>query len=357
MRLRGLSMFASGGIGETYIDDIGNIEIKVANELEKSRAKFYSHFHNDVVMVQGDITEKEIFDKVLKESIEKKVNFIISTPPCQGFSKAGKQDENDARNTLIKYVTDMINKIKPEYAMIENVPEFIKSFFILNDSSNERRISSLEYIQEQIGKDYTFVYDIIDGQYFETPQIRKRCFFLITKKGNKEWTFPQKVTTTPITVEKAIGHLPSLESGQKSEIKYHYAKEHNQNHILWMKHTPSGKSAFDNVEYFPSKDGRKIRGFKTTYKRISWDKPSPTITMMNGNISSQNNVHPGRKYIENGQELYSDARVLSILEIMLLTGLPKDWNIPEWASETLIRHLIGECVLPKVIYHLLKQLQ
>jgi DNA (cytosine-5)-methyltransferase 1 len=353
MRLRGLSMFASGGIGETYIDDIGNIEIKVANELEKNRAKFYSHFHKDVTMIQGDITDVNVFDKVLKESIDKKVNFIMSTPPCQGFSKAGKQDDNDARNILIKYVMDMINKIKPEYALIENVPEFVKSYFILNDI----KINSLEYIQEQIGRDYTFIYDIIDGQYFDTPQVRKRCFFLITKKGNKEWTFPKKVTTEPVTVEKAIGHLPSLESGQKSDNKYHYAKEHNQNHILWMRHTPSGKSAFDNEEYYPSKDGRRIKGFKTTYKRISWDKPSPTITMMNGNISSQNNVHPGRKYIENGEVLYSDARVLSILEIMILSGLPEDWDIPEWVSETLIRHLIGECVLPKVIFYLLKQLQ
>ena len=121
MKLIGLSMFASGGIGETYVNDIGNIEIKVANELEKNRAKFYSHFHKNVTMIQGDITDKDIFNKVLKESIDKKVNFIISTPPCQGFSKAGKQDENDTRNTLIKYVMDMINKIKPEYAMIENL--------------------------------------------------------------------------------------------------------------------------------------------------------------------------------------------------------------------------------------------
>jgi DNA (cytosine-5)-methyltransferase 1 len=36
-----------------------------------------------------------------------------------------------------------------------------------------------------------------------------------------------------------------------------------------MKHTPSGKSAFENRKYFPKKDdGKRIRGFSTTYKRI-----------------------------------------------------------------------------------------
>jgi DNA (cytosine-5)-methyltransferase 1 len=43
--------------------------------------------------------------------------------------------------------------------------------------------------------------------------------------------------------------------------------------------------------------------------------------MCNGAISSQNNVHPGRK-LPNGT--YSDARVLTIYELMLLTGIPKN---------------------------------
>ena len=352
MKLIGLSLFASGGIGETYLHELKNIKIKVANELEKNRSKFYSHFYPDTTMIQGDITDEKVFNKVIDTSKEEKVNFIISTPPCQGYSKAGKQDENDTRNILIKYVLDIINTLKPEYALIENVPEFIKSIVIVKG----QKIKVLDFINDNISNEYTFKYDVLDGQYFETPQTRKRCFFLITKKGNKTWDLPSKVTLNPITVRDAIGDLPSLKSEEKSNIKYHYAKKHNDNHILWMTHTPSGKSAFDNEVYYPSKDGRKIRGFKTTYKRISWDKPAPTITMMNGNISSQNNVHPGIEYIEGNKTLYSDARVLSIYELMILTSLPKDWDIPSWASETLIRNLLGECVLPKVIYHICKNL-
>lgn len=352
MKLIGLSLFASGGIGESYIHTLKNINIKVANELEKNRAKFYSHFYPESNMIQGDITNDTIFNQVIDKCKEEKVNFIISTPPCQGYSKAGKQDENDTRNILIKYVLDTINILKPEYALIENVPEFIKSIVIVKG----KKVKVLDFINDKIGNEYTFKYDVLDGQYFETPQTRKRCFFLISKKGNKVWDLPSKITLKPITVREAIGYLPSLKSEEKSDIKYHYAKKHNDNHILWMSHTPTGKSAFDNEVHYPSKDGRKIRGFKTSYKRISWDKPAHTITMMNGNISSQNNVHPGREYIKDGETLYSDARVLSIYELIILTGLPKNWNIPSWASETLVRNLLGECVLPKVIYHILKSI-
>jgi DNA (cytosine-5)-methyltransferase 1 len=118
-----------------------------------------------------------------------------------------------------------------------------------------------------------------------------------------------------------------------------------------MGRTPTGKTAFNNKIYFPKKDGRRIRGYPTTYKRIEWDKPAPTITMCNGAISSQNNVHPGRLQ-KNG--IYSDARVLSILELMILMGLPKNWNIPSFASDNLVRKIIGEGVPPKLIKILIK---
>jgi DNA (cytosine-5)-methyltransferase 1 len=41
--------------------------------------------------------------------------------------------------------------------------------------------------------------------------------------------------------------------------------------------------------------------------------------MCNGGISSQNNVHPGH---DNGNGTYSDARVLSIHELLLICGIP-----------------------------------
>lgn len=79
---------------------------------------------------------------------------------------------------------------------------------------------------------------------------------------------------------------------------------------------------------------------------MDWDKPAPTITMANGVLSSQCNVHPGRR-LEDGT--YSDARVLTIYEIMKLFTIPDDWNIPEWASDNLIRQSIGEGVPPLLI--------
>ena len=83
-------------------------------------------------------------------------------------------------------------------------------------------------------------------------------------------------------LQEAIGDLPSLEAGESSNIKNHYARKHPLNHVVCMRYTPTGKSAYDNDEYFPKKDnGEKIKGFKNTFKRMRWDRPAPTITMRN----------------------------------------------------------------------------
>ena len=339
----GCSLFSNVGIDETYFENNG-IKIVMANELLDKRCDFYRHLYPDVEMVCGDITKIEVFNTLVKKYNEKGCKFLIATPPCQGMSQAGKMDENDVRNRLIIDTVKFISKTLPDNIIIENVPGILK--FSIN--VNGEYIKIVDYISNKLKKlNYYINYSVLDAADYGTPQHRKRAIFLISKL--KEWRFPKKQSL--ITVRDAIGDLPSLESGEKSNIKYHNAKEHNIKHILWMKHTPTGKTALDNIKFYPEKNGRKIKGYNTTYKRIEWDRPAPTITMCNGGISSQNNVHPGRLQKDG---TYSDARVLTILELMRLTGLPDDWNIPQNASDNLIRQVIGEAFPPKFAAAMLK---
>ena len=65
-------------------------------------------------------------------------------------------------------------------------------------------------------------------------------------------------------------------------------------------------------------------------------------------ISSQNNVHPGRlEYYNNDNEaIYSDARALTLYELMIIMSLPKDWPVPLNTSEAFLRRIIGEGIPP-----------
>ena len=350
-RLTGLSLFASAGIGETYFKDVG-IDIKVANELLEKRAELYRAINPETTVVCGDITKDEVFSKILA-SCPEKVDFILASPPCQGMSVAGKNRnqitmEADERNYLITYVVKAIKATNPDYILVENVPALLK--LELQYAGKYRTV--LNILQYEFGDQYEIDSMVVDSADYGVPQTRLRAIIKMNRKG-KKWSWPLK--KDKITVRDAIGHLPSLEAGERSEFKWHFARKHSKDNILWMKHTPTGKSAFSNPVYYPQKkDGTRVKGYESSYRRIRWDAPAPTITIRNDCIASQRNVHPGR-LLPDGT--YSDARVLTPLELMLLNSLPADWNIPDDTPELLIRQCIGESIPPLMLKEIVRGIE
>lgn len=335
---KGLSLFSNVGIAETYLQEIG-FPIILANELLPERCKFYADMHNSEI-IEGDIQSSKIYNKVIEISKKRKINFIIATPPCQGMSRAGKMKEDDPRNKLIVIIMNIFIDLKPEFMLIENVSQMFGTNININGCS----INICNYIQEICDKyNYNVKFDIFNAADYGTPQNRRRSIIRIYKKT---YCWKEPLKQKRINLFEAIGHLPSLNPGEDSKIPFHKAKKHNKNHVLWMSHTPTGKSALENTEFFPQKNGRKIKAYNTAYKRMRWDKPANTITMSNGGISSQTNVHPGYKL---SNDTYSDPRVLTLLELFIVMGLPDNWSPPKWAKDTLIRQVIGEGVPPKLI--------
>ena len=315
-------------------------------------------------MICGDIQNFMVFESIIDTAKRKNVKFIIATPPCQGMSIAGQMDPEDPRNYLITSVIDAIMRIKPLYVLMENV------FMQLQTSIryNGERILIPHLVEQVLGAEYDITKEVVDTKYYGVPQQRKRAFFLLSKKGRNRhpWHFPAKEDHI-VTLEEAIGGLPSLDPLVKEpqyrfhfpdfEIKrkkgleaskWHFPREHVWRNVEVMLHTPTGCSARQNPVFFPKKkDGTMVGGAPRTYMRMAWDHPAPTITKFNHTISSFQNVHPGRLIPETG--LYSDPRVLTIFEMMRVMSLPDDWNIPTWASNELIRTVIGEGIPPLAV--------
>ena len=105
--IKGVSLFASVGIAETYLKECW-IDIVVANELLIDRCKFYRNLYPTCNMIPWDITTEDVYKQIVSISLKQKVNFLIATPPCQWMSIAWKMDENDPRNTLIIKAVDVI---------------------------------------------------------------------------------------------------------------------------------------------------------------------------------------------------------------------------------------------------------
>ena len=125
MSRRILSLFANIGVAEAYLQELSNVRVVVANELLKRRAELYQKIYPETEMVCGDITDEGTYQKVLQKSKKAKVDTVMATPPCQGMSTAGRKIKFDERNSLVMYAIRFIHDLKPKYALIENVTDFI----------------------------------------------------------------------------------------------------------------------------------------------------------------------------------------------------------------------------------------
>lgn len=366
--MKGLSLFANIGIGELTLPK--KFQISHANEIDHKRCNIYKKLHPKAKIIVGDISSQKIIEEITSE----KFDFIISTPPCQGMSTAGKMDKMDPRNHLVKYSIDVIKKVNPKFIFHENVPGQERTFI----SFKGKKIKISDFIKKSLSKNYNIISSNINMSEFGIPQMRKRSIFLMTRKDlNFKWDFPNK-TSSIKTFKDILFDIPSVDPFiNEKEIneenffvnfnkklknaiefsEFHLPLSHPLRQVIVMQNTPSSKSAFENKKYKPLKiDGSLVKGFKNTYKRMDWNKPAPTITTYNRTISSQENVHPGRKIKYNGETIYSDARALTLYEIMKIMTIPE--NIPLSSSDNtpLLRSLIGEGVPPLFLQKCFEQI-
>ena len=153
-KIKALSLFANVGIGESYLSET-NVEVVLANELLKDRAKFYKHLYPETEMITGDITNPDILTLIIDRAKKLRVSLIMATPPCQGMSTAGKKDELDERNSLIKYAVKVIKEVNPDYVFFENVPEQLTTRIWYNGEFT----LIPDYLRLELGTEYNFSKD------------------------------------------------------------------------------------------------------------------------------------------------------------------------------------------------------
>lgn len=366
-KLKVLSLFSNIGVAEAYLEDIG-VDVVVANELIPRRAALYSKIYPKTNMICGDITLDSTMQSLISESKAYGVNLIMATPPCQGMSTVGKQEEDDVRNSLFIPVLKLVLELKPQYVFFENVPMLLQTMVSVDGT----KMYITDYIKNVLGELYHISINRIDTSNFSVPQTRERAIILMSRKDMPYlWEIPEK-DAKKVTMRDAIGHLPSIDpfvrdvsreqlltmfpEFEKREAQalaispWNFPPVHIQRQVEIMRHTPTGCTAFDNdIKFRPVKaNGAFVKGFKNTYKRQEWDIPAYTVTMDNRKISSQNNVHPGRLIgnDDDGNPIYSDARALTIYELMKIMSLPDGWNLPLNTQPAFLRSVIGEGIPP-----------
>lgn len=143
----------------------------------------------------------------------------------------------------------------------------------------DKKMKVTEILANSFNEDFVIDAKVYDAADYGVPQHRNMAIIKMYRKG-LAWGEPEK--SPWVTVRDAIGHLPSIEAGESSDIKWHFARKHPTRQVEAMAHTPEGHSAWENKDYYPQKEnGERIKAYSTTYRRIKWDEPAPTITMRN----------------------------------------------------------------------------
>lgn len=121
--------------------------------------------------------------------------------PCQPFSKAGSQRglEHPLWGDLFDHLLRIINHHKPQFLMLENVPN-------LRWHDDGRTWDSIEYKLRQAG------YDVkplrLSPHRFGIPQVRERMFIVASRSNLSPFILPQEDHTTSLSIHSALDHYP-----------------------------------------------------------------------------------------------------------------------------------------------------
>lgn len=329
------SFWSSVGIGMTFAAKLG-FECVLASEYDSERCEWFKHSYKTAEMIPGDFTDPKVFDRLIKAFKEKKCELAIFSPNCQSFSLAGGQHLYTPEAFYILNIIDFIKKAEPKWFWIENAHEFLHSKL-------PGYTKTIKEIIETELADYNLNMDCSqDAADYGCPQHRRRSIILGSKIG--VWKFPKKKPKQK-SAYKAIGKLTSISAGEWSNEAFHFRPWLPQCQIDCIHDVPAGSYAANPVD----KNGKLFRNKKPkyTFARIKMSKPAPTILQASDLITGYTTLH------------YKDDGVLSIAEIIALTGLPKNWDIPVWArcQYKLIRNVLGECMMPNYCNMLLSMLR
>lgn len=105
------------------------------------------------------------------------IDLVAGGPPCQGYSFSGARNPLDPRNSLYQEFVAVINRVKPKFILMENVPG-IGAPFLKSAGKKKVRINYADLAKAALAAEgYSVSYGILDASEFGVPQRRERFFF------------------------------------------------------------------------------------------------------------------------------------------------------------------------------------
>lgn len=124
----------------------------------------------DVPVYHGDIAKISV-EQVLEMTGLKpgELDIFDGSPPCQGFSTAGKRELTDNRNQLFREYVRLLRGLQPKVFVMENVSGMVKG---------KMKLIFAEIMRELKASRYKVSARLLNAMYFNVPQSRERMIFI-----------------------------------------------------------------------------------------------------------------------------------------------------------------------------------
>lgn len=293
---------------------------------------------------------------------------VIGGPPCQGFSRIGKREKGDPRNSLIGHFFRQIEILQPKFFIMENVEGLL----------DEGNVESLEAALESLSARYKVVGPtVVNAAKFGAATIRKRVVVVgydpdevghlsaedLVPTGLAGTTVRDAISDLPLPTaqrhrEHVWAHYPNLDGAAPSLSAYARAmREAPPKDLGWavaierLAHGEvSGMADTLHTQVVKERFGATAPGRveeTSRYPRLDWNGLSPTLRAGTGrdrgSFQAMRPIHP------------AEPRVITVREAARLQGFP-DWfsfSPTKWHSF----RMIGNSVSPIVAKHLLGELK
>jgi len=269
-------------------------KVLAAVESDPVTARTYRLNHPEVVLYKEDIRNVSP-DKVMRDCKLGigQLTVLSVCAPCQPFSHLNRSRSSDERASLVLEAIRFVEKLRPQFLFMENVPGIRRNPDILG-----KLLGNLK----KLG--YRTASAVIDAVDYGIPQFRKR-FILLGTALDIELRIPEPTHASPeeaallgrerwLTVKDAFVGLQDLNSGEADRTDpLHKARKHTPLSLERLRHIPHNGGSRDSLPV-------KLRltchsrntGYHDVYGRMDFNKPSPTLTTGCTNFTKGRFAHP-----------------------------------------------------------------
>lgn len=314
-----ISTFAGCGGSSLGYSMAGFRELLAVEWDDNAVATFKLNFP-DVPVYHGDIAKLSTDECLRLAKIQPgELDILDGSPPCQGFSTAGKRDFSDDRNQLFREYVRLLRGLKPKVFVMENVSGMVKGIM---------KIVFAEILRELKASGYRVSARLLNAMYFNVPQSRERMIFVGVRNDLGIAPSHPKAESEPITVKQAWQNL-SNENGIPILGKA----------LELAKRIPQGDSNGGG------KYSKALNGTTNNFglSRLAWDKPS--FTLPKTTILSSSILHPEKN---ERITLAQAKRIDSFPDAFKMIGdFEQQWarignSVPPLFMRSIARHIRSE---------------